>query len=111
MPPSKLERYLNILEALVNRPRKINQITGKVHMKDPVLKRHLRFLVSNGVVQKRMLGNGDVLYAITERGIAVFKSLRALRYFERLKDSLPVIDEAREIASMLSEHPRKMKED
>lgn len=110
MPPSKLERYLNILEALVNRPRKMSQIADKVHMEGHVLKRHLRFLVLNEVVEKRELSDGDIVYAISERGLAVFKSLRAMRYFEKLKDSLPVIEEAREIASMLSDHSRELRE-
>jgi DNA-binding HxlR family transcriptional regulator len=111
MPPSKLEKYLNILESLVNRPKKIEQIAQKAHMEQNVLKRHLVFLLSNGVVEKRSLGSKQVVYALTDRGLAVFKTLRALNYLEKLRDSLPIVEEAREIAAVLSKRSREWKEE
>jgi len=110
MPPSKLDKYLNILEVLVTRPQKLDQIARKSHVEPGVLKRYLKFLVSNGVVEKRESNTNQNIYAITERGLSVFKTLRALKYLEKLKDSLPLVEEAREIASMLSKHPREWKE-
>ena len=102
MSPSKLDKYLNILEVVVEKPKKADYIARKVHVEPHVLKRQLNFLVSNDVVEKRKLGNKLILYAITERGLAVFKTLRALKYLEKLRDSLPVVEEAREITAMLS---------
>jgi len=111
MPPSKLDKYLNILEILVEQPQKTDQIANKTHLQRQVLKRQLNFLVSNGVVQKRASGGKQPVYAITERGLAVFKTLRAMKYFERLKETLPIVEEAREITAILSKHPRQWKEE
>ena len=101
MPLSKLDKYLNILEAIVDRPLKIDQIASRTNMELQVLKRHLVFLVANGVAEERRFRGRHVAYAITERGFAVFKTLRALKYLEKLRDSLPIIEEAREITSVL----------
>lgn len=111
MPPSKLDRYLNILEVLVVRPQKLDYLAHRIRMEQRVLKRYLAFLVSNGVVEKRSFSEKLVLYALTERGLAVFKTLRALKYMERLKDSLPIVEEAREITAVLSKHRREWKEE
>jgi len=111
MPPSKLDKYLNILEVLVSRPQRIDQIAHKTRMEQHTLKRHLGSLVSNGVVEKRRLGEKVILYAITDRGLSVFKTLRAMKYLEKLKHSLPIVEEAREIASVLSKHSRDWKEE
>jgi DNA-binding PadR family transcriptional regulator len=76
-----------------------------------VLKRYLDFLVSNGLVEKRRLRGNRVIYAINERGVSVFKTLRTLKYLEKLKKTLPIVDEAREIASVLTQHYRELKEE
>jgi len=110
MPPSKLDRYLNILGVLVGRPQRMEQISRRARLEQNVLKRHMVFLVSNGVVEKRRLRAKQNVYALTERGLMVFKTLRALKYLEKLRDSLPVVEEAREIASVLSRHSRALKE-
>jgi len=110
MCPSKLERYLNILGVLVRRPRKLDYIAYRLNMECTTLKRHLDFLVSNGLVEKRRLSRGQIAYAINERGFSVFKTLRALKYLEQLKASLPTIDEAEEITPVLSKHSQKWRE-
>jgi len=111
MSPSKLDKYLNILEVLVARPQKTDYLARRVHMEQRVVKRHLDFLVSNGVVEKRRFSDKLILYAITERGLAVFKTLRALKYIEKLRDSLPLVEEAREITAALSKRSREWKEE
>jgi len=111
MSPSKLDKYLNILGVLVVRPQKTDYLARRVRMEQRVLNRHLNFLVKNGVVEKRRFSDKLILYAITERGLAVFKTLRALKYFEKLRDSLPVVEEAREIAAVLSKRSRGLKEE
>jgi DNA-binding IclR family transcriptional regulator len=103
MPHSKLDKYLNILEVIAERPQKIDKIASKIHMEMPELKRRMSFLVANGVVEKRRaINNKQTSYVLNDRGFAVFKTLRAFKYFEKLKESMPIIDEAREIASILS---------
>jgi len=101
MPPSKLEKYLTILEALVNRPLKIEQIAQKTNIKPQMVKKHLAFLLTNGVAEQRKFNDKHIAYAITEKGFAVFKTLRAMKYISKLRESLPLIEEAREIASEL----------
>jgi len=110
MPPSKLDKYLNILEVLVLRPQKLDQIAYKVNMECRALKRCLDFLVSNGVVEKRRLRGKRVVYAINERGLSVFKTLRMLKYLEKLKKTLPIVEEAREVASLLTKQSQEWKE-
>lgn len=111
LTPSKLDRYLNILETLIGRPRKLDYIAYKVNMECTVLKRHLDFLVANGLVEKRRLTRKRVVYAVSERGVSVFRTIRVLKYLERLKASIPIIEEAQEITPVLSKHSRKWKEE
>jgi len=111
MSPSKLDKYLSILEVLVLRPQKLDRIASKTKMECNALKRCLNFLVSNGLVEKRKLSEKRVVYAINERGLSVFKTLRTLKYLEKLKKTLPVVEEAREIASVLNKHYRELKEE
>lgn len=109
MPTSKLDKYLNILEVLVARPQKTDYLSRRLHLDEPLLKRHLAFLVSNGVVEKRRFSDKLILYAVSERGLAVFKTLRALKYLEKLRDTLPAVEEAREIAAVLSKRSKDWK--
>jgi len=110
VPPSKLDKYLSILEVLVLRPRKLDDIAYRVKMECRAAKHYLDFLVSNGLIEERRLRGKRVVYAINERGISVFKTLKALKYLEKLKKTLPIIDEAREVASVLTKHSQKWKE-
>lgn len=111
MPPSKLDKYLHILEVLAERPQKIDRIASKTRMEMPEIKRRMNFLVSNGIVDERPTMGNRIVYALNDRGFAVFKTLRAFKYFEKLKESLPVIEEAKEIASILSRNSRMLREE
>ena len=111
MAPSKLDRYLNILEVLVGKPQKLDYIAHKLNMESTLLKRHMDFLISSRLVETRKPDNRSVAYAINERGISVFKTLRALKYLSKLKASLQIIEEAEEITPELSKHSRKWREE
>ena len=111
MPPSKLDKYLNILEVLAEQPQKIDRIAANVHMETVEIKRRMNFLVLNGVVNERPTIDNRIVYALNDRGYAVFKKLRAIKYFEKLKESLPVIEEAKEIASLLSKNSRRLRKE
>ena len=112
MAQSKLERYLDVLEAIVDRPKKIDNIAFFTKMECQAVKDSLAFLISTELVEERSLRNGNrIIYAITERGLTVFKTLRALKYLEKLKTTLPIVEEAREIASMMNEKPRRPEEE
>jgi len=108
---SKLDRYLNILEALVAQPRRLDRIAKRTKIESSALKRHLDFLVSNNLVEERKLSGKQILYAINERGLSVFKTLRTLKYLEKLKKTLPIVEEAREVASVLSDHSKEWEEE
>ena len=108
MTPSKLEKYLNVLEVLVDRPKKLDVIAYMAKMECNAVKRSLEFLISNGLVEERSLRDGKrVVYAVNERGLSVFKTLRMLKYLEKLKDTLPIVEEAREITPMLNQRSRE----
>jgi DNA-binding HxlR family transcriptional regulator len=111
MPLSKLDKYLNILEALIRRPREFDQISFKTTIECTALKRYLNFLVLHDLIEERPAKDKLTVYAITERGLSVFKTLRALKYLEKLKDNLPIVEEAREIAPLLSRRSQERKEE
>jgi predicted transcriptional regulator len=102
MPRSKLERYLSILEVLVPRPLRFDKISYEAKIDATTLKRHLDFLIHHNLVEERPLRNGKSVFAVTERGLAVFKTLRAQKYLQKLKRIMPVVEEASEIQSVLS---------
>jgi len=93
MPPSKLEKYMRVLEALAFRPLKIDAIAYKVKMECTSVKRSLDFLTINGLVEKSRLHGKQEVYVISERGLSVFRTLRTLRQLEELKKTLPAAAE------------------
>ena len=109
MPPSKLDRYLNILKILILGPQKIGSIAYGAKMKCASLKRYLDFLVSNGLVEERMRSGKQVVYAINERGLSVFETFRVLKYLDKLKKTLLMVEEAHEVASVPTKHSQKGK--
>ncbi len=111
MPRSKLEKYLSILEALVPQPSKLDKISYKTNIECRTLKRHVAFLIMNKLVEKRSSSKLGSVYAITERGLAVFKTLQAQKYFERLKTILPVVEEANDVGPLLSRQSAEFEEE
>jgi predicted transcriptional regulator len=111
MPRSKLEKYLSILEALVDRPLKFEKVSYAAKVDCTTLKQHMDFLVFHKLVEERKPARGKTGYAITERGLAVFKTLRAQRYLQKLKKIMPVVEEASEIQSVLSRSSSREDED
>lgn len=111
MRRSKLERYVSILEVLIPRPMKFEVISYKTSIECGMLKRYLSFLTSHKLVIERLTSEEGAVYAITDRGLAVFKTLRAQEYFQKLKNILPVIEEASEVEPLLSKHVRRLEEE
>jgi predicted transcriptional regulator len=110
MPPSKLEKYVSVLEALAIRPLKLDAIAYKVKMECTSVKRSLDFLITNGLVEKSRLHGRHEVYVISERGVSVFRTLRTLRQLEELKKTLPAAAEhTSEEATILTEYTRKQK--
>ena len=110
MPRSKLEKYLNILEVLVPEPIELEKISYETNIESRMLKQYLRFLITNKLVEKRSINKTQIIYAITERGLAVFKTLQAQKYFKKLKRILPMVEEANAVGPLLSNHPSRYEE-
>jgi predicted transcriptional regulator len=101
MRRSKLESYEAILEALVEKPLNIDKIAYRTNIDCTVLARHLDRLIKNGLVEERPSIKKTV-YAITERGIAVFKTLNFQKYLEKVTASLRTIDDALQTMPLIS---------
>jgi predicted transcriptional regulator len=88
MRRSHLEKYIEIIGVLAqNGPLKLTPIMYKANLNSNVLKKHLNFLVKQGLIEKRTIGKAKTIFAITQRGINV------LKYFQPFKQDLPIIEE------------------
>jgi predicted transcriptional regulator len=109
MRRSKLESYEAILEVLAKEPAAIDKIAYSVNMDCAVLRRYMDFLMENGLVEERLSGK-KTLYAITERGMAVFKTLNFQKYLEKVTASLKALDDALQTVPLISKSINGQKE-
>jgi len=103
MRRSKLESYEAILDVLMKKPLTVDNIAYETSMDCTVLGRYLDFLTKNGLIEERLL-NKKTLYAITERGVAVFKALNFQKYLEKVMKSVMAIDDALQVVSTISKN-------
>ena len=89
----KLETYEAILEALVNKPLTIDNIAYNTNMDCASLKSRLDFLLKNGLIEERGR-NEKTQYALTERGVAVLKTLNFQKYLKKIANTIRAVDEA-----------------
>ena len=108
MRKSKLESYEDILEALVNKPLTIDQIAYEINVNCTILRQRLDFLVKNSLIEERGLGK-TTLYAITERGIVVLKTLHFPKYLGKITDKIRVVDETLQTIQELEKKSKKKK--
>ena len=88
MRRSKLEMYVDILRVLAQRgPLKLTHIMYKANVNCNILKGYLDFLIKQGLIEERVVGKSNVVYANTARGTAVIK------FFRELNKALPLIEE------------------
>lgn len=106
MRRSKLESYEEILGALVSKPLSVDGLAYETSMECAVLKQRLESLIKYGLVEERVSGR-RVLYAITERGISVFKVLNFQRYLEKVLNKVKVLDDAFEVIPKISKNIEK----
>ena len=106
MRRSKLESYECILEILVNKPTKLEQIAYDANLECSVLQQHLKFLMKNELVEERASGK-RALFAITERGVAVLRALNFQKYLTKIRSSIRAVDEALQVVPEMSEPNRK----
>jgi predicted transcriptional regulator len=108
MRRSKLESYEDILGALVKEPQTIDGIAYKTNMDCNSLKKRLEQLMKYSLVEKRA-SSKKTLYAITERGVAVFKTLNFQKYLEMVADTIMAMDDAIHVLPVISEHDSEEK--
>lgn len=93
MTRSKLERYLEILEVLAVRPLEFEIILYQVDENWEVVRKHLDFLVANGLVEKLPLGKGRAVYSVTDKGLRVLEAFREREYPELHEHFLAVYED------------------
>jgi predicted transcriptional regulator len=110
MRRSKLELYEAILEALVKEPLVVDEVAYQASIDCTALGRYLDFLIKNDLVEERF-SDDEELYAITERGIAVLKTLNFQKYLEKVMNSVMALDDALQAVSVISKKTNKHEKD
>jgi predicted transcriptional regulator len=92
--------YIGILKALAHHDTlKLTHIMYKANVNCSVLKQSLDFLIQQNLIEEQTLhstrNKTKIVYAITERGIAVVK------YFRELDSALQITEEANKIPALL----------
>ncbi|TRO47749.1 hypothetical protein E2P60_02440 [Candidatus Bathyarchaeota archaeon] len=103
MQRSKLELYQEILYALVNKRMTVDAIAYTCNMDCIALHKRLEFLMQQGLVEEKNFHN-VTCYALTRRGLAIFKTLALTKRLEKLQTTMKQIDEALRAIPSLSEY-------
>jgi predicted transcriptional regulator len=103
MRRSKLELYEAILKALVNKALTVDSIAYACNMDCVALRQRLYFLMKNGLVEEKSYRK-KTWYALTPRGLAIFKTLALTKSLEKLQTSMKRIDEALQAIPSLSKY-------
>jgi predicted transcriptional regulator len=103
MQRSKLELYEDILTALVDRRLTVDAVAYACNMDCIALSQRLDFLVKNGMVEEKIYKK-QTRYALTRRGLAIYKTLTITRRLEKLQTTIQNVDEALKMIPALSEY-------
>ncbi len=96
MRRSNFEMYIDILDVLSTKPLRVTRITYKVNMNCNLLKKYLNLLMSNGLVEERILNKRQIVYALTKKGLS------ALKAFREIKQVFPFSEEEKATEKMFS---------
>jgi predicted transcriptional regulator len=102
MRRSKLELYEDVLRVLVKKPLTVDSIAYECNMDCAALRQRLDFLVKNGLVEENY--KKKTVYALTKRGLSIFKTLTITKRLEKLQTTIKMIDDALQALPALSEH-------
>ena len=97
MLKSKLERYEEVLSTLVDKYQSVDSIAWECDMDCATATKLIDFLEKNGLVEKNNRYS-KVLYSLTTRGEAVYKTLTITKRLNKLKASM----KSKETKPMLS---------
>ena len=103
MRRSKLELYEDILTALVDKHLTVDAIAYACSMDCFALRQRLEFLLKNGLIEERHY-NKKTRYALTRRGLAIYKTLALTKHLEKLQTNMKKINEALQALPSFSEH-------
>jgi predicted transcriptional regulator len=103
MRRSKLELYEDILTALADKPLTVDAIAYACNMDCIAIRQRLNFLAKNGMVEENNYKKRK-RYALTRRGLAIFKTLTITRRLERLQTTIKNMDDALKMIPALSEY-------
>lgn len=82
MRRSKLETNVDILKILAQRGSlKLTHLMYKANLNCGVLGKDVEFLIKQGLIEKRNVGGGRLVYSITHEGLSLLKSWKE---FEQL---------------------------
>ncbi|RLI22601.1 hypothetical protein DRO54_00735 [Candidatus Bathyarchaeota archaeon] len=87
MRRSKLESYEAILGALVEKPLNIDNLAFETKMHCEILNQRIRSLIKYGLVEERV-NNGVKMYAITDRGLSVYRTLNFQKYIQKIAKTI-----------------------
>ena len=103
MRRSKLELYEDILTALADKPLTVDAVAYACNMDCIALRQRLNFLIKNDLVEERNYAK-KTRYALTRRGLAIYKTLALTKRLEKLQTNIKQIDEALKAIPSLSEY-------
>jgi predicted transcriptional regulator len=103
MQRSKLKLYEDILTALVDRRLTVDAIAYTCNMDCIALRQRLDFLLKSGLVEERNYRK-QTRYALTRRGLAIYKTLTITRRLEKLQTTIKNVDEAPKMIPAFSEY-------
>lgn len=102
MQKSKLETYEEILHVLVNKHLSVDAIAYVCNMDCVTLRKRLGFLLQQGLVEEKTFGK-VILYCLTRRGLAIFKTLALTKRLEKLQNKMEQINDALQATPSFSE--------
>jgi predicted transcriptional regulator len=103
MRRSKLELYEDVLTSLADKHLTVDAIAYACNMDCVALRQRLDFLGENGLVEERHYGK-KTRYALTRRGLAIYRTLAITKSLEKLQTGIKRIDEALQSIPSFSEH-------
>jgi predicted transcriptional regulator len=103
MRRSKLELYEDILTTLVDKRLTVDAVAYACNMDCIALSQRLDFLLKSGLVEEKTY-NKQTRYALTRRGLAIYKTLTITRRLEKLQTTIQNVDEALKMLPAFSEY-------
>ena len=102
MRKSKLELYEDVLRALVDKPLTVDSIAYACNMDCIALRQRLDFLIKNELVKEEN-NKKKTVYALTRRGLAIYRTLTITERLEKLQITIKMIDDALQALPTFSE--------